>query len=380
MKAETQNNDPAETIVETTNEGGLMQSDGWIRIAPLGDFRNVGRRKTADGQIEEFPIIQRIDAESLNEMVAESKSLVGKVRRFFKGVPIYAGHPDGLGVGKTYKDAEPKGMIAEIEARNDGLYGRPIFNESGEALLEATNGLAPSARFEVAFVGERKNPQLTRPIRLRSVGLTKAPNLPVETINEAKPDSAPISEPQSPQEMTIEQLKVVVAPLGIEATNDTTAELIGTAFKTKLETVQAEATNAAKDLEALKARIAETTNEIATVRGELIAEALNNAQESGRISQADRQVWQGRLTTNFAAERRALGALTPKWNTAALVQGDRKAESANSLSPMDAFMRIVDTNYEKHPMRKSNPGKAYDAAWAEAKLTHPELVTAAGGK
>ena len=186
MKAEI------ELQIETVN--ARIGEDGWMRIAPWGDYPAKASIKKPDGQVEQGTITQRITAETAADVVNDFRTLVGKAQRFFRSVPVYLGHPDFKASASQYPDKGMKGAVSEVEVRNDGLYAKPQFNDEGEALLETTNGLAPSAVF-ACQVREVAGQRIAFPVRLRSVGLTNRPNLPVETINSC---GGPIGEEAKP--------------------------------------------------------------------------------------------------------------------------------------------------------------------------------------
>ena len=68
-------------------------------------------------------------------MVARFKSPWQRVKRYFTGCPIYAGHPDVPAFANDYPDKSPKGMIIDLQVRADGLYCKPVFTNEGSELV-----------------------------------------------------------------------------------------------------------------------------------------------------------------------------------------------------------------------------------------------------
>jgi hypothetical protein len=409
MKAES------EFIIESTN--AKIGDDGWMRIAPWGDFPARGATKAASGQVSTAPVVQRITKETAQDVVNDFQTLVGKVQRFFRSVPIYMGHPDSIDGGSTYPDKGVKGAIAALEVRNDGLYAKPQFNEEGESLLSSTSGLAPSARF-ACLVEASNSGNVARPVRLRSVGLTKIPNLPVETINELRstpigadgdPKAAgeasaakvngPGAAPETANDLTDTLKAAVDLELGLAAGNkptvpnpgkdDTGNATAGAAplSQPRITPVDSpadqsgnvtpdagiESASLKKSLENATQETANARAEAKAVREELITECINHALESGRISDADRTLWQSRLNANFIGERKSLAALPHKWNTASVIDSGRTKASGLGHNPVQAFTEVYNSKFDAHPEKQSNPMKAHQEAWAAARKENPDL-------
>src|SRR5690349_5926487 len=78
--------------------------DGWAQLAPYGDFPGQALRREADGSVAKFPAIQRLDRAAAELMVARFKSPWHRLKRYFTGCPIYAGHPDAPGFANAQTD------------------------------------------------------------------------------------------------------------------------------------------------------------------------------------------------------------------------------------------------------------------------------------
>ncbi len=149
------NDGPRLCGIGATNE--LSQGE-WQRISAYGDFPNeVG--------------LQRVRREDAEAMVSAFNSFRGRAGRMFRGLPVFAGHPDVDPV--RYKDHRRYGKIVDLEARDEGLYGRVAWNSLGRENLEEGYLLYPSPRWFLKADGRH-----VRPDELISVGLTNRPNIP----------------------------------------------------------------------------------------------------------------------------------------------------------------------------------------------------------
>lgn len=102
------------------NEFTILQEQ-WVQLSPYGDFpHNRG--------------VQRVDRAAAGEMVAQFHSFRARLGRLFGGVPFYVGHPD-VPASSELVDRKAYGWIVELEAREDGLFGRVKWSEAGLELL-----------------------------------------------------------------------------------------------------------------------------------------------------------------------------------------------------------------------------------------------------
>ena len=143
----------------------LKQTD-WLQLTPLGLFPH------ARG-------FQQVDAIALAALVKNFNSFIARLGRRFAGIPFYIGHPDVSGYENIFPDRKAYGWIMELEAREDGLYGRPKWSKAGHELIENGHYKFLSPYWEAANVGSKDGKPLLRPTHLISVGLTNDPNIPV---------------------------------------------------------------------------------------------------------------------------------------------------------------------------------------------------------
>lgn len=345
------------TLLPFTNALNL-DADGWAQLAPFGDHRGVAF--TSDGP---RVAIQRVDRQAGEAIRASLHSLTGKARRFFRAVPIFNGHPDSPQLAHQFADAEVKGTIADIAVRDDGIWIRPAFNEAGMALLNSTQGLGFSAYVDAEVISDDGKTLIARWTHLRSAGLTDKPNLPVELVN------------MNP----LAQIAAALAAKGITLANATPAEadvLSGIATLAAARD-QAAADVAAKvtELTAANTRattaetaLAETRTALANAQADLLKETLGHAIESGRIAEADRGVWEGRLKANFANEAEALRKLTPQWKVGRAdgVSADGRKTAAGAQDAERQLIALANAAMKEG-------GVTFEVAWQQTKVSHPAL-------
>ena len=245
----------AADMVGFVNEVAVGQ-DGWAQLAPFGDYPGQAIVRQADGANKIMPAIQRLDRAAADLMVARFKSPWHRLRRYFTGCHIYAGHPDVPAFAQDYPDKTPKGMIVDLEARADGLFCKPVFTPEGGELVEGRRLRAFSAYWSAREIGGQAGPdgrflKLYRPDFLKSAGLTNHPNLPVQLLNEAQP--------QIPSIMKKQIILDFLTAQGVTLANEAADEQIATALLQFGDRVTAAETSlAARDseMESLRAELA----------------------------------------------------------------------------------------------------------------------------
>ena len=154
-------------IAELPNQFTVLQEE-WVQLSPYGDFPQ------ARG-------LQRVDRAAAEGMVAQFHSFRGRVGRLFGGVPFYVGHPD-LPSSSELVDRKAYGWIMEVEAREDGFYGRVKWSEAGLELLRNAHFKFLSPFWEAREIGQENGRRIFRPTALISAGLTNQPNIPVRPL------------------------------------------------------------------------------------------------------------------------------------------------------------------------------------------------------
>jgi hypothetical protein len=343
------------TILQLTNEVSIGD-DGWAQLAPFGDFPGVAF--TADGP---KPAIQRVDAEAGDALRRSLRSFTGRAARFFRSVPIYNGHPDVPQISDRYEDREPKGHVADLEVRADGIYIRPVFSNSGAALLNGARRLGFSAYVDADVIPSDDGKIHARWTTLRSAGLTDRPNLPVQLLNE-KPDHMPPK--------LIAALVVAGITLANEANETQVLEGIATLQRQRDDAVALANTRATEVATTVTARDQART-ELANERAAHITEVLSHAVESGRISEADRAVWKGRLEHSFANESAALSKLTPTWKVSTTTANDGRRTGADATASGRTAVELCNEAVAK--VMKDNPTLGFRDAYIRAVESNPGL-------
>jgi hypothetical protein len=141
----------------------------WAMLAPYGDWPN------KQG-------LQRLEKADAQNIVNEFKKVTSLPKRVL-GLPWYIGHPDHPAFNERYKDTKAYGRIKDLEARDDGLWAGVRFGSEGESMIadEAFGGHSVNW-----FLKEDPNEKgVWRPVRLKSVGFTNEPNIPVPPVTAA---------------------------------------------------------------------------------------------------------------------------------------------------------------------------------------------------
>lgn len=355
----------------------VVQPDGWAMLSPYGDFPNSAWRESLTGQVERVEVIQRVTQESAQAMVDEFNSWIGKAKRFVRGRRLYIGHPDVATMANDYPDKTPKGIFTDLQAREDGLYGRLVLTDEGAELVDGKKFVALSPYWTANEVQTEGGKTIYSPAIFRSAGLTNRPNLPVRHLMNEK------------KEHNMEKSKIIawLAGQGVQIANEATDEQVLAALNTLGETLKTQKATLANEQTKVavlepKANTLEATvtqlkgerdtaqtafaNERKARRDELIDQAV----KEGRVLEADRAAWQQKLDANFANESQALAKVVKVIKTESTVGdiGGRKVNLANAQERQAALQAAVSERIAK--------GVGYDAAWLAVKRECPALFDA----
>jgi hypothetical protein len=163
-EAAGESNDQTDSL---PNQFTLLQED-WVQLSPYGDFPHTRG-------------LQRVDRAAAEAMVAQFNSFRGRVGRLFGGVPFYVGHPD-LPSSSDVVDRKAYGWIMEVEAREDGFFGRVKWSDAGLELLRNAHFKYLSPFWEAREIAQENGRRIYRPVALISAGLTNQPNIPVRPL------------------------------------------------------------------------------------------------------------------------------------------------------------------------------------------------------
>ena len=370
-----------------------MGADGWAHLAPFGDFPGVGVVRQPDGRVQEFTAVQRLDRAAAETMAAKFKSPLNRIKRYLTGCWIFNGHPDMANAGNKYPDAEPKGVISDLEVRADGLYCLPVFTNEGNDLLNSGKKLFFSGRWTSNELPEENGQRIFRPDQLKSAGLTPRPNLPVHHANDREIN------PNKKSTMK-EKLILLLAALGIQFANDadedkiiaaadglfkkakTADELAAeksawaterTAFANEKTSLTGTVTAKDQTITTLTAERDSARTNFSNERKARIDEILGNAITAGKITAAERPDWERRLNVEaqFANETAALVKLEPKIKTKTVIleRGNTRVELSNSADRGRMVQELVNE-------RMVSAHCSYDDAYAHVQRTTPALFAA----
>jgi hypothetical protein len=351
-----------ETRCELTNTAAAVGEDGWAQIAPFGDFPGMVTEVLPGGGVKgkPAPAIQRMDRTAAEAMVAHFNSATSRIMRWLRGVPIFSGHPDFPGAGNRYPDKGHKGVIAQLQVRNDGLYALPVFNGDGQALIQSQPGLGFSARWTAEPVEVVNGVHVLRPTQLISAGLTTQPNLPVQLINETYMDLSALIAALKRMGVTVADgadLAAITAAITAAAEK---AEADKAASTTQAANERPALTTAQGEVNRLAALLTARTNAHAT---SLIDEAIRG----GRATEAERATLAGQFANDFnsaAAQLATRAATHLKTTPTATVQPGTGA-AANMQTRQAMAQQFINERMQK--------GATYNEAFNAVKAEKPEL-------
>jgi len=311
---------------DLANIAAAGSGDGWALIAKYGDHPHPGPPGA------NTPILQRFGKPDAENLVANFNAGSNRIRRATVGVPIYDGHPDAAGLERIFPDKTAHGTFAELAARDDGLYGRPILTNSGSRLVEDFGKDRLSPLWQCETTGEKVDGRVVvKPTRLKSVGLVTKGNIPGPSLLNA-----------SFSAMNKTKLIQLLALLGLTVAADSDDAALGnavdqgltaatsvqktktdleaanselTTVKAKLTTLEAEKNtlaNAATERDTLKTDLANAKKAVEAERKERAVLLVNAAFTEGRLPATERDATILALcnAADFATEAGRLAART----------------------------------------------------------------------
>ena len=341
-------------------------ADGWVLLAPYGDFAH------SRG-------VQRFAKEDAVALCNEFNSLLGLPQRMF-GLPWYIGHPDHPAFKDRYPDTKAYGRIKALEAREEGLFANVKWSPAGEELVRSEAFHGHSVNW-----GAVKRGGVWRPVRIKSVGFTNEPNIPVRPVTLANEIDDSMKEQllqklglaadatdeqilaavdlanEAKQTENAEKLKAEKLKAEADLANEKAEKLKAEKLKADAETALANEKAAAETLKAEKLKAEEA---LANERKARIGLMLDGALEAGKITAADRPRWEADLAGDFEAKATELANAKPVIKTEARTKnlGQRKETGA-------ASSKVVELVNE----RMAATGEDWTPAWAAVKREHPAL-------
>ncbi len=340
----------------------LSAKDGWLLLAPYGETPYLQREGPGPGDVKQYrQVFTRPQAE---RMAAALHALAASEGEEFCGLPIYAGHPDANPV--RWPDERRLGGVLGLEARPDGLYARPAWNDLGEQNRTHNYLVYPSP----AWIYDRRVAQSTgiiAPDELRSVGLTNSPR-----IAHVRPWTNRAETLSSETNITTTSMNykaLLIEQFGLEETASDDA--IQQAHD---ERRRAEAVNCAERDGALA--------DARRFRAAAVNAQLDAAINTGRLSAAERAGFAQRFERDYEEALHELGERRPALNTQAL--GLKPSAAGLDLSTAHgraaAFNARIDALMR--PVAAGGRGLRFDAAITEMRANAEDaaLLGAMEGK
>ena len=335
----------------TPEEGPAHEDGGWFKVSPYGVF---------PGKTPGRP--QYFGEPQAREVVSEFNSVLGRLGRLFRGVPIYRGHPDVDPV--VWPDDRRVGKIIGMEARGDGLWARAEWNSLGAENQREGYWIYPSPRWDAPAGRPRFEPD-----RLISVGLTNTPRIP-ESEPVANATAADDHSPETETATNTEDIpmdpKLIRDKLGLapETTDDEVFAKIDALLQAATLTDQAEAEKQTAEVECANATRAKDSMacSLAAARSEANGAIISLAIREGRITAADKPQWETKLAAESTREAavNAIGTLRPVLNTTPITGGADRADRAQSDTLREQVANAVADLQDKQ-------GLSYHEAWLKVK-------------
>jgi hypothetical protein len=155
-----------------------------VMLAPYGEWPNrAGLQKFEKADAE--AIVRDFNNPALNVLLPNEhgKMMPSVDPSRMMGIPWFIGHPDHDEFRKDYPDKKAYGRIKSLEALDDGLYANVRFGSEGERLVADEAFSSHSVNWYV--LPDKKVRNSFRPYKLKSVGFTNFPNIPVAGVTTA---------------------------------------------------------------------------------------------------------------------------------------------------------------------------------------------------
>ena len=313
----------------TPDDAAAEEDDGWFKVAPYGVF---------PGKTPGRP--QHFAEANARDIVSEFNSVLGRLGRLFRGIPIYRGHPDVDPV--LWPDDRRIGKIAELQARADGLWGRAEWNSLGAENQREGFWIYPSPRWDAPAGRSRFEPD-----RLISVGMTNTPRIPgsepavhnsASGDNEDSQDGDPSKESETSETNKQTELntemdpKIIREKLGLDAscTDEECLAKIESLMADAAKANQAAADQAAAETAAnvIKTEKDAMANSLATERQRANQAIIDLALHRGTITASEKQIWETKLHNEGSREAaiNSIAQLKPKYNVKPLDAVQSRAE------------------------------------------------------
>lgn len=330
--------------------------------------------------------VQIFDRESAQAMANDMASLLGKLSRGFRGIPVYAGHPDhpDQRLAAQYPDRKARGWITEIVVGDNSARFLVSYNSLGKGEVEDAQwaGYSPLWLMQPAANQRGK----FRPMILKSMALTNNPNMPVKPLivaNEEEPP-APLPNPTPMKTETLAKLKKLLklpddaddAALD-QAANDYLDKALAPAPAPEVKPEIKKEDDEEDDKKVIPAAAA-ANEAISAMRGALINFGLDQLIMTGRLPASRRDIEHATLVA--CANDAAITAHLDTLRGAKPVMQTKPVHSANIATQKPAFTAAnVDTDRARqrteavNAIKAERPGISGTVAWGMAASRNPEL-------
>lgn len=327
---------------------------------------------------------QVFDRESAQSMANELASLLGKISRGFRGVPVYAGHPDhpDQRMAAQYPDRKARGWIKEIIVGENSARFVTAYNELGKGEVEDAQWAGYSPLWLMQPVANQRGK--FRPMILKSMALTNNPNMPVPPLIVA-------NETENPNPMKPELKAKLMKLLGLaEDADDTVFDEAANGYFDKMlaeknkpaeepkpdeEKAKAEAAAAAAN-----AAVTAANEAVINLRNTRIDFALDQLVTSGRVTPANVPAEKAKLVAcaneaDLTTAINALRALKPSLQTNLTHAANIAAQKGELLAANDASQKSRERQDAVDSVMKERPGITPTVAWGIAASRNPKLFT-----
>lgn len=342
--------------------------------------------------------MQVFDREAAQMMANELSSLLGKLSRGFRGVPVYAGHPDhpDAKLAAQYPDRRARGWIKEIIPGDASARFVVSYNELGRSEVEDAQwaGYSPLWLMRPIPAANGKPGMRFRPAMLKSVALTNNPNIPVPPLIAANEDSPHPSE-TPPMKPTLKAKLLQLLGLAEDVDDDTFDTAANQYCDTELARRAAAKDNPEKKDDGppaaneavlsemrlqIEGAVAAANQAAAELRATRVDFALEQLVNSGRLPAADRDATRARLlaAANDAAitsEISTLMAAKPRLQTSATHTQGLAAQRPAVAAANEAEERQRLRNEAVEQVRQAQPGVSATVAWGIAASRNPDLFS-----
>ncbi len=333
----------------------------WIQLAPFGEHPTRDKKR-----------VQVLNAEAAAQIIQWFNFWPRKLARLMhiNAVPIWVGHPDFD--PDTWPERKRIGDITDLEARDDGLWGRAAWNAEASAALRDDGHKYPSVAWDCDEIDDTR----IQPAFLWSVGMWRNPNIKsVQPVINAGEDTNPKPEPNM---NLIEKIVACLNAIGLwpadaEKNEETVAARVQHLAdeRARLQTqvnaasaTETELNTARETITARETRITELEGQVTQINAARIDDELTRLLETGRIAKADEETVRAEFNAGFDTAAAKYRERQIQLNTARLNIGQHKPAVTEAH---ERATRL--TEWCHRHMAQTNC--TFDEAWTASK-TDPE--------